>query len=227
MAPTSPFLRLLTSRLKLKAVLSSLRIGIGSIPVISPSLLTLTRRRILVLIVPMAATEMSQSLIPTLSAYAFNLRTRSLNSVIYWLVQIPSTFLYGAILDNTRFRRRTRGLMGLSIGLVIVMANWGLVLGLQLKYNLKRDMPSPQWDWTDPVYGKFVVMILLAGISLAIDQMAVMWILGAFSNEPRLLARYGGFFKAMLSAGLCLAFGLEAGSVSYVLVALTWLYSTA
>ncbi|GFF45122.1 uncharacterized membrane protein C6F6.04c [Aspergillus udagawae] len=59
-------------------------------------------------------------------------------------------------------------------------------------------------------------MILLAGISLAIDQMAVMWILGAFSNEPRLLARYGGFFKAMLSAGLCLAFGLEAGSVSYV-----------
>ncbi|GFG17886.1 uncharacterized membrane protein C6F6.04c, partial [Aspergillus udagawae] len=85
-----------------------------------------------------------------------------------------------------------------------------------LQYNLKRDEPSPQWDWTDPVYGKFAVMILLAGISLAIDQMVVMWILGAFSNEPRLLARYGGFFKAMLSAGLCLAFGLEAGSVSYV-----------
>ncbi|GIC92870.1 uncharacterized protein Aud_009345 [Aspergillus udagawae] len=92
----------------------------------------------------------------------------------------------------------------------------GVILALQLQYNLKRDEPSPQWDWTDPVYGKFAVMILLAGISLAIDQMAVMWILGAFSNEPRLLARYGGFFKAMLSAGLCLAFGLEAGSVSYV-----------
>jgi hypothetical protein len=114
--------------------------------------------------------------------------------------------------------------MALSVALIIVIANWGLVLALQLQYNLKRDLPSPQWDWTDPVYGKFVVMILLAGISLAIDQMAVMWILGAFSNEPRLLARYGGFFKAMLSAGLCVAFGIEAGSVSYVLVSSSWLH---
>jgi hypothetical protein len=63
--------------------------------------------------------------------------------------------------------------MALSIGLVVVIANWGLVLALQLQYNLKRDEPSPQWDWTDPVYGKFAVMSLLAGISLAIDQMAL------------------------------------------------------
>jgi hypothetical protein len=110
----------------------------------------------------------------------------------------------------------------MAVAFIIVIVNWGLVLALQLQYNLKRDLPSPQWDWTDPVYGKFIVMILLAGISLAIDQMAVMWILGAFSNEPRLLARYGGFFKAMLSAGLCVGFGLEAGSVSYVLVSSSW-----
>lgn len=172
-------------------------------------------RRIVSLIIPMAATEMSQSLIPTLNAYSFNLRTRSLNSVIYWLVQIPATFIYGAILDNTRFPRRVRGLMALTVGAIIVIANWGLVLGLQMKHDVNRHNPSPEWDWSDPVYGEFIVMILLAGISLAIDQMAVMWILGAFSNEPRLLARYGGFFKAMLSAGLCVAFGLESGSVSY------------
>ncbi|KAH8699180.1 membrane transporter [Talaromyces proteolyticus] len=172
--------------------------------------------RIVSLIIPMAATEMSQSLIPTLSAYSFNLRTRSLNSVIYWLVQIPATFVYSTILDNTRFQRRVRGLMALTVGAIIVIANWALVLGLQIKHNLNRHQPSPEWDWSDPVYGEFVIMILLAGISLAIDQMAVMWILGAFSNEPRLLARYGGFFKAMLSAGLCVAFGLEAGSVSYL-----------
>lgn len=168
----------------------------------------------------MAATEMSSALIPTLSAYSFNLRTRSLNSVLFWGVQIPSTFLFGLILDNARFRRRMRGFMALTVSLVIVLASWALTIGVQVKYHLTRDKPGPAWDWTDEPFIEFCFVIILTGIAYAIDQMMVMWVISAFSNEPKLLARYGGFFKGMLSAGLCIAFGLEAGGVSYLYVIL-------
>lgn len=167
----------------------------------------------------MAATEMSSALIPTLSAYSFNLRTRSLNSVLFWGIQIPTTFLFGLILDNKRFRRRIRGIMALTVSLIIVIASWGITIGVQVKYGLKRGSASPEWDWTDGTpFTEFLFVILLTGIAYAIDQMMVMWVISSFSNEPKLLARYGGFFKGMLSAGLCIAFGLEAGGVSYLFV---------
>ncbi|KAJ5438518.1 membrane transporter [Penicillium daleae] len=172
--------------------------------------------KIVALIVPMIATEMSSALIPTLSAYAFNLRTRSLNSVIFWAVQIPSTFLYSLVLDNNRFSRRVRGIMALTIAASVVVVSWALALKIQVQHQLRRDLPSPDWDWTDSQYGEFSAMLIFTGIAYAIDQMIVMWVISAFSNEPRLLARYGGFFKGMLSAGLCIAFGLESGGVSYL-----------
>ncbi|KFY04164.1 hypothetical protein V491_09445 [Pseudogymnoascus sp. VKM F-3775] len=177
--------------------------------------------KIVLLIIPMAATEMSSALIPTISAYSFNLRTRALNGVLFWAIQIPSTFLFGLVLDNKRFSRRVRGMMALTISLAIVMTSWGLTIGVQIKHGLKRDAPSPAWDWTDGPFSEFLFVILLTGIAYAIDQMMVMWVISAFSNEPKLLARYGGFFKGMLSAGLCIAFGLEAGGVSYLAQTIT------
>ena len=164
----------------------------------------------------MFATEMSLALVPTLSAFAFNLRTRGLNNVIFWAVQMPATFIFGIVLDNKKFSRRARGLMGLAIVSILVIVAWALVIAIQVKHDLTRNSKSPLWDWSDGVYAEFCVMMLLFGIGYAINQMIVMWVLSTFSNEPRLLARYGGFFKAMLSGGLCVAFGLEAGSTPYM-----------
>ncbi|KAH8696173.1 membrane transporter [Talaromyces proteolyticus] len=172
--------------------------------------------RVMLLIVPMAATEMSSALIPTLTAHAFNLRTRSLSALINWTIQIPSTLLFGLVLDNKKYARRVRGAMGLSISCVIVLVGWGLALGFQIKYDIKRDITSPGWDWTSKPYIEYIFVVLFTGIAYAIDQMMVMWVMSALSNEPKLLARYGGFFKGMLSAGLAIAFGQEAGGVSYL-----------
>lgn len=103
----------------------------------------LTDWRIVLLIVPVFATEMSLALIPTLSAFSLNLRSRSLNNVVFWVIQIPSPFLFGAILDNRKFQRRIRGLIGLSIAFVIVIIAWALVISIQVKYNLERDNTVP------------------------------------------------------------------------------------
>jgi hypothetical protein len=164
----------------------------------------------------MFATEMSSALIPTLSAYAFNLRTRSLNSVVFWGVQLPATFLFGLVLDNKKYTRRTRGSMGLAISFIIVALSWGLTIAFQQQHNLDRHVTSPSWDWSDGAWTMFTCVEIFTGIAYSVDQMMVMWVISSFSNEPRLLARYGGFFKGMLSAGLCVAFGMEAGSFSYL-----------
>ncbi|KAF7556673.1 hypothetical protein G7Z17_g1267 [Cylindrodendrum hubeiense] len=183
---------------------------------IKECLMLLKDIRVVLLIVPMAATEMSSALIPTLTAHAFNLRTRSLSALINWTIQIPATLLFGLVLDNKRYARRIRGTMGLTISFVIVLIGWGLALSFQIKYGIKRDVESPAWDWTSTPYVAYFFVIFFTGIAYAIDQMMVMWVMSSLSNEPKLLARYGGFFKGMLSAGLAIAFGQEAGGVSYL-----------
>ena len=94
--------------------------------------------------------------------------------------------------------------------------SWALDLRIQVRHQLRRDLPSLNSDWIDSQYEEFSNMVLFTGIAYAIGQMIVMWVISAFSNGPRLLARYNGFSKGMLSAGLCIAFGMESGGVSYL-----------
>ncbi len=42
----------------------------------------------------------------------------------------------------------------------------------------------------------------------------------AVTNKPRTLAVYGGLFKGIAAAGLAVAFGLSAGGVSYMHIAI-------
>jgi hypothetical protein len=50
-----------------------------------------------------------------MNAAYFSLRARALNSALYWLMQTVGTFGVAAILDMKKFRRRTRGLIGLTV----------------------------------------------------------------------------------------------------------------
>jgi len=55
----------------------------------------------------------------SMNAYACNLRTRSLNSVLTSAIQVPTTFAMGYILDNEKLgRRRTRAFIGIGIDAV-------------------------------------------------------------------------------------------------------------
>lgn len=58
-----------------------------------------------------------------MSAHTFNLRTRSLVNLMFWLIQIPATILLKPMFDAD-CRRRTRALMATSYLAVIVIAVW-------------------------------------------------------------------------------------------------------
>jgi hypothetical protein len=49
-----------------------------------------------------------------LNAAYFSLRSRALNSMMYWLFQMFGSFAISGILDYKGWERRTRGLVGLS-----------------------------------------------------------------------------------------------------------------
>ena len=76
---------------------------------------------------------------------------------------------------------------------------------------------SPAWDFTSGGgSAEFTTVMLIFGIIYAINQMVVMWTLAALTNDPFVLARYAGLYKAMLSAGLCITFGLIAAGVDFL-----------
>jgi hypothetical protein len=53
----------------------------------------------------------------------FNIRTRSLNNLVYWTAQIFGSFFIGHfVLDLKRFRRRFRAFLCWSIVAVVVFA---------------------------------------------------------------------------------------------------------
>jgi hypothetical protein len=51
---------------------------------------------------------------PSLDAAYFSLRSRALNSMMYWLFQMFGSFAISGVLDYKGWARRTRGLVGLS-----------------------------------------------------------------------------------------------------------------
>ncbi|KPI45554.1 uncharacterized protein AB675_812 [Cyphellophora attinorum] len=172
--------------------------------------------RILMLLLPLFSTEITLGLIPTLNAHSCNLRTRSLNNLIYWAIQIPSALFFSQVLDNHRLTRRMRGMTALSINVILSVLGWGLAIGIQKRLNLTRGPFKPTLDWSSPEYGWICALMIVFGVLFIINQMLVNWTISALSNDPRIAGRTGGFAKAMLSAGLAVAFGMEAGKAPYM-----------
>lgn len=50
----------------------------------------------------------------------FNIRTRSLNSFVYWLSQIFGSLMIGVVLDSKRLTRRARAFVGWVILFLMV-----------------------------------------------------------------------------------------------------------
>jgi hypothetical protein len=55
----------------------------------------------------------------------FNVRTRALNNVLYYLSQIIGAFIFGFLLDTERFSRKTRAKIALGSLFVLTFVIWG------------------------------------------------------------------------------------------------------
>ncbi|KAL1918297.1 uncharacterized protein VTP21DRAFT_2957 [Calcarisporiella thermophila] len=147
------------------------------------------------------------------NGFYFNVRTRALNIVIYWTMEIITASLFGLVLDAKQFSRRTRGLLGLLTICVAMLPTWAGAVVFQQTYD--RTLEKPAVDWTDPRFAGAFVLYALFGLNDALWQVFAYWLLGGLSDDPQELSRYTGFYKSIQSAGAAIAWAIDGAGVSY------------
>jgi MFS family permease len=145
-----------------------------------------------------------------INAVYFDPSARALNDTMYWGLQILGSLMIGVLLDYQRMTRRGRGLLALGIMFAIVMAVWAGGFVFQLTFN--NDFNSPI-GWKNSGFGGPFVLYMLYGFSDSLYQSYLYWLMGAMSNDPTMLARYAGFYKATQSAGAAISFGIDAVNI--------------
>lgn len=155
----------------------------------------------------------------------FNTRTRALNSVVYYLMQIIGAYIFGFALDMKRFRRTTRAKGAWVSLLVLIMVVWGPGYKFQTTYDRAwaSNKASVKKDWTDSGFGGPFVLYMFYGFSDAAWQTCVYWFMGALTNNGRKLANFAGFYKGIQSAGSAITWRLDDVGTPYMtMFASTW-----
>lgn len=152
----------------------------------------------LIIMIPACFTpEMFFPFQASMNAYAFNLRTRTLNSLLNNLVQIPVTLLVGFILDSERLgSRKKRALIGITFDAVWITCTYIAQTIWLSSWKFDRSVDGPSIDCTDSAYAGAVVIYMLFAAQYGMFQNVVLYLLGSMTNDPRKLAAMGGFFVA-------------------------------
>ncbi|KAL1901094.1 hypothetical protein Sste5346_002161 [Sporothrix stenoceras] len=167
--------------------------------------------RILIMIPTFFAGEMFFPLQASMNAYAFNLRTRTLNSLLNNLIQIPVTLGVGLLLDTERLgSRQRRAFYGITFDAIWITGAYIAQTAWLASWKFDRSVSGPSIDCTDKAYAGAVVIYMFYAAQYGVFQNVVLYVLGSLTNEPRKLAAMGGFFVAWLSAGTAVSFGVDA-----------------
>lgn len=151
--------------------------------------------RILLMIPTFFAPEMFFPFQASMNAYVFNLRTRTLNSLLNNLIQIPVTIFIGFLLDSGKLgSRRKRALVGITFVAVWLTATYIAQTAWLASWKFDRSVAGPSIDCTDAAYAGAVVIYMLYAAQYGMFQNVVLYVLGTLTNDPRKSAAMGGFF---------------------------------
>lgn len=144
--------------------------------------------RLLVMFIPMIASEVAVIVLSSLNcelftlfqlvdlttpieiriALYFNIRTRSLNSLMFNIFQVIGAVFIAFMLDNSRISsRRARGFISVAVVATISIAGW-IGLTVWLYHNPMDLLDPPLFDWTDVPFGGFFVLNLIFGMNMVI-----------------------------------------------------------
>jgi MFS family permease len=148
----------------------------------------------------------------------FNTRTRALNGVIYYIMQIIGAYVFGFALDIKGVRRTTRAKGAWVALFVLIMVIWGGGYKFQTRYDRAwaKDPNTVKMDWTDEGFGGPFVLYMFYGFSDAAWQTCVYWFMGSLTNNGRKLANFAGFYKGIQSAGAAITWRLDDIGIPYM-----------
>lgn len=107
----------------------------------------------------------------------FSVRTRALNSILYYFAQIIAAAILGYALDVQSITRTTRAKIAWSVLFSVTMIIWGLGYVFEETYT-RADTKSPDWvvtDWADHGYIGPMFLYLFYGFYDALWQASVYW----------------------------------------------------
>jgi len=153
-----------------------------------------------------------------INAAYFNVRTRALNGVVYYIMQIVGAYIFGYALDMKGVRRTTRAKLVWAVLFATIMIIWGFGYMFQKTYDRAwaEDESHEKKDWSDPGYAGPFVLYMFYGFSDAAWQTTVYWFMGALTNNSRKLANFAGFYKGIQSAGGAITWRLDDIKISYM-----------
>ncbi|OQV07673.1 hypothetical protein CLAIMM_12073 [Cladophialophora immunda] len=173
--------------------------------------------RFMMLLPAIFVAEMALALQSSLNGYYFNLRTRSLNNVMFNFIQLPASFGMTYILDNPRFgRRKTRALIGISVMSAITLAICAAEAAWLAEHHLNRHEAGPSTDWTDPAFAGAFVIYVIYGSVYSIYQIATQYVICALTNDPERLARRASCFRGTTALGMMFSFIIDGNGGTYI-----------
>ncbi|KAI5855563.1 MFS general substrate transporter [Durotheca rogersii] len=144
----------------------------------------------------------------------FNVRTRSLNNLLYWLSQIFGAVIFGYALDYPKIRRSMRAKISFVALFSLTFIIWGGGYEWQ-RQQVSREVTTtdeytPQRvDWTGSNFIGPMFLYIFYGMYDAIWQTCIYWYMGALSNSGRKTANMAGFYKGLQSAGAAIFWRLD------------------
>ncbi|KAJ2564714.1 hypothetical protein IW140_005629 [Coemansia sp. RSA 1813] len=152
----------------------------------------------------------------------FTLRTRGLNSMLYWASQMVMAYIVSLLHDRESLSRKKRGIISLTVLAVVTNVMWGLTLAVQLRYTRGPDDTHPSSDYpgglidfteSSRAAGPMLLYCFMGAVDAHYQSFAY-WLIGTMTNDPQMLARYAGFYKGIQSLGAVVAWQLDAQKVA-------------
>ncbi|RVX74568.1 hypothetical protein B0A52_01694 [Exophiala mesophila] len=148
----------------------------------------------------------------------FNIRTRALNNVLYYISQIIGAWIFGFALDTQRLTRSMKARLAIIVLFVLTFVIWGGGYAFQRGYtraevNAEDYVPR---DWTDSDYIGPMFLYIFYGFYDSVWQTTAYWLMGSLTNNARKLANFTGFYKGIQSAGGAISPILDTNGVSYM-----------
>lgn len=154
-------------------------------------------------------------------AIAFTVRTRSLNSLLFWLMQMVGSYVIGILLDLKRLSRRTRGIFGWVSLFILTQVIWGI--GMLWVKGRTRNQTVSLIDFKEGRYIGPMFLYMFFGFYDAVWQCYTYWIMGALTNSARKGAIYAGWYKGLQSAGSAIAWSMDLNEKPYkTMYGTTW-----
>lgn len=152
----------------------------------------------------------------SVNGMTFNIRTRSLNSALYWIAQMIGGFLIGMVLDIKYFKKGTRMLLGWGILFIIGMVIWGGGLSFQLWKDKRVAAGHIQdIDFQDGgIYIGPMFLYIFYGMYDALWQGFCYWMIGVLAKTPAEGGILVGTYKTLQCVGGAMSFRINALNVA-------------